>query len=58
MKSLDYRLEVFPSAAAFLKSPRLAKTTVVIGDVPGPNSIARTVTAAKRGRWEAAPAVG
>lgn len=33
MKSLGYRVEVFPSAAAFLKSPRLAKTAVVIADI-------------------------
>jgi FixJ family two-component response regulator len=33
MESLGYRVQVFPSAAAFLKSPRLAKTAVVIADV-------------------------
>jgi FixJ family two-component response regulator len=33
MKSLGYRVEVFPSAAAFLKSPRLARTAVVIADI-------------------------
>ena len=33
MKSLGYRVEVFPSAHAFLKSPRLAKTAVVIADI-------------------------
>jgi FixJ family two-component response regulator len=33
MKSLGYRVEVFPSAAAFLKSPCLARTAVVIADI-------------------------
>ena len=33
MKSLGYRVEVFPSAAAFLRSPRLAKTAVLIADI-------------------------
>jgi FixJ family two-component response regulator len=33
MKSLGYRVEVFPSAAAFLQSPRLAKTAVLIADI-------------------------
>jgi FixJ family two-component response regulator len=33
MKSLGYRVGVFPSAAAFLKSPRLAKTAVLIADI-------------------------
>jgi FixJ family two-component response regulator len=33
MKSLGYRVEVFPSAAAFLKSPCLAETAVVIADI-------------------------
>ena len=33
MKSLGYMAEVFPSAAAFLKSPRLAKTGVLICDI-------------------------
>jgi FixJ family two-component response regulator len=33
MKSLGYRVEVFPSAAAFLQSPRLAQTAVLIADI-------------------------
>ena len=33
MKSLGYSVEVFPSAAAFLQSPRLAKTAVLIADI-------------------------
>jgi FixJ family two-component response regulator len=33
MKSLGYRVEVFPSAAAFLQSPRLARTAVLITDI-------------------------
>ena len=33
MVSLGYRVEVFPSAAAFLRSTRLAKTAVLIADV-------------------------
>ena len=33
MKSLGYRVEVFPSAAAFLQSPCLARTAVVIADI-------------------------
>jgi FixJ family two-component response regulator len=33
MRSLGYRVEVFPSAAAFLESPRLAKTAVLIADI-------------------------
>ena len=33
MKSLGYRVEVFPSAAAFLRSPRLAKTAALIADI-------------------------
>ena len=33
MKSLGYRCAVFPSAAAFLRSPRLAKTAVLIADI-------------------------
>jgi FixJ family two-component response regulator len=33
MKSLGYRVEVFPSAAAFLKSARLAETAVLIADI-------------------------
>jgi FixJ family two-component response regulator len=33
MRSLGYRVEVFPSAAAFLKSPCLARTAVVIADI-------------------------
>lgn len=33
MKSLGYRAEVFSSAAAFLESPRLAKTAVLITDI-------------------------
>jgi FixJ family two-component response regulator len=33
MRSLGYPVEVFPSAAAFLDSPRLAKTAVLIADI-------------------------
>jgi FixJ family two-component response regulator len=33
MKSLGYRVKVFPSAAAFLESPHLAKTAVLIADI-------------------------
>jgi FixJ family two-component response regulator len=33
MRSLGYRAEVFRSAAAFLESPRLAKTAVLIADI-------------------------
>jgi FixJ family two-component response regulator len=33
MKSLGYRVAVFPSAAAFLQSPRLAGTAVLIADI-------------------------
>jgi FixJ family two-component response regulator len=33
MRSLGYTVEVFPSAAAFLESPRLAKTAVLIADI-------------------------
>ena len=33
MKSLGYKVEVFPSAAAFLKSPRRGQTAVVIADI-------------------------
>lgn len=33
MKSLGYRAEVFSSAAAFLQSPRRAKTAVLISDI-------------------------
>jgi FixJ family two-component response regulator len=33
MKSLGYTVEVFPSAAAFLQSPRLARTAVLIADI-------------------------
>jgi FixJ family two-component response regulator len=33
MKSLGYRCAVFPSAAAFLRSPRRAKTAVLIADI-------------------------
>ena len=33
MRSLGYRVEVFPSAAAFLNSPRLARTAVLIADI-------------------------
>jgi|SRR6266702_2584604 len=33
MTSLGYIVEVFPSAAAFLQSPRLAKTAVLIADI-------------------------
>lgn len=33
MKSLGYRVEVFPSATAFLQSPRLAHTAVLIADI-------------------------
>jgi FixJ family two-component response regulator len=33
MRSLGYRVEVFSSAAAFLESPHLAKTAVLIADI-------------------------
>jgi FixJ family two-component response regulator len=33
LKSLGYRVQVFPSAAAFLQSPHLAKTAVLIADI-------------------------
>jgi FixJ family two-component response regulator len=33
MRSLGYQVEVFPSAAAFLNSPRRAKTAVLIADI-------------------------
>ena len=33
MRSLGYSVEVFPSAAAFLDSPRLANTAVLIADI-------------------------
>src|SRR4029077_12767001 len=33
MKSLGYRVEVFPSATAFLQSKRLARTAVLIADI-------------------------
>jgi FixJ family two-component response regulator len=33
MRSLGYRVEIFPSAAAFLESPHLAKTAVLIADI-------------------------
>jgi FixJ family two-component response regulator len=33
MRSLGYRSEVFPSAAAFLESPYLAETAVLIADI-------------------------
>ena len=33
MRSLGYEVEVFPSAAAFINSPRLAKTAVLIADI-------------------------
>lgn len=33
MRSLGYSVEVFPSAAAFLDSPDLAKTAVLIADI-------------------------
>jgi FixJ family two-component response regulator len=33
MRSLGYAVEVFPSAAAFLGSPRLAMTAVLITDI-------------------------
>jgi len=36
MKSLGYRVEVFPSAAAFLQSPHLAKTAALITDINMP----------------------
>ena len=36
MESLGYRVAVFPSAAAFLRSPRLAKTAVLIADIHMP----------------------
>ena len=36
MKSLGYRVEVFPSAAEFLASPRLVETACLIADVQMP----------------------
>ena len=33
MRSLGYRVEVFPSAAAFLESRHLSKTAVLIADI-------------------------
>jgi len=39
MKSLGYRVEVFPSAAAFLRSPRLAKTAAASLGNKEPNEI-------------------
>lgn len=33
MRSLGYRVEVFPSAAAFINSPHLGKTAVLIADI-------------------------
>lgn len=36
MKSLDYAVEVFPSAAEFLASPRLVETACLIVDVQMP----------------------
>lgn len=52
MKSLGYRVEVFPSAAAFLKSPRLAKTAVVIADIymPAMTGLELFATLSKSGR--------
>jgi FixJ family two-component response regulator len=36
MRSLGYAVEAFPSAAAFLASPRLAETAVLIADMHMP----------------------
>ena len=36
MRSLGYSVEAFPSAAEFLKSPRLAETACLIADVHMP----------------------
>lgn len=36
MRSLGYRVEVFPTAAAFLQSPHLARTAVLIADIHMP----------------------
>jgi FixJ family two-component response regulator len=36
MRSLDYAVEAFPSAADFLASPRLAETACLIADVHMP----------------------
>ena len=33
MRSLGYSVEVFPSAVAFINSPRLARTAVLIADI-------------------------
>ena len=33
MRSLGYKVEVFPSAVAFINSPRFARTAVLIADI-------------------------
>ena len=52
LKSLGYRVELFPSAAAFLESPRLAKTAVLITDIymPGMTGLELYRNLIERGR--------